>query len=287
MAHEPLPGEQTGQLEALLERWQTSLDLHARYSALDDARYWHVQPWPKHERPQRWIIQLARKRILALKRIVTQRQSEGDRAFIEGIEIMGFLATMVGLTTAERFIPLATHETERRDVLSARPEAANAKVAADTSRSRAPPVAREPAPRTAENRRSETPARTGEHKRTAETTRQMPVLPNSKVYRMLAAQRAGVPLKEAAPAPAAGKREARRDSARPAVVKPKKAPSTVTQTEHVVIADAVRLLGWGKQWHELAEMIARLAERPSPSEIRRILRTYRDQIDAVATRRRD
>ena len=44
-----------------------SLDLHAKYAALDEARYWHVQPWPKHERPQRWIIQLARKRILALK----------------------------------------------------------------------------------------------------------------------------------------------------------------------------------------------------------------------------
>lgn len=269
MAHETLPGEQTGQLEALLDRWQTSLDLHAKYSALDDARYWHVQPWPKHERPQRWIIQLARKRILALKRIVTQRQGEGDRAFIEGIEIMGFLATMVGLTTVERFIPLATPETERRDVLSAKPETASAKASADTSRSRTTPA-----------------ARPGDAKRTAETTRQMPVLPNSKVYRMLAAQRAGVPLKEP-PAPAAQKREARRDAPRPAVVKPKKAPATVTQTEHVVIADAVRLLGWGKQWHELAEMIARLAERPSPSEIRRILRTYRDQIDAVATRRRD
>jgi hypothetical protein len=122
MAQESLPGEQSGQLEALLERWQTSLDLHAKYSALDDARYWHVQPWPKHERPQRWIIQLARKRIIALKRLVTQRQSEGDRACIEGIEIMGFLATMVGLTTVDRFIPLATHETERRDVLGeARP----------------------------------------------------------------------------------------------------------------------------------------------------------------------
>ena len=122
MANESLPGEQPGQLEALLERWQISLDLHARYAALDDARYWHVQPWPKHERPQRWIIQLARKRILALKRIVAQRQSEGDRAFIEGIEIMGFLATLVGLTSVERFIPLATHETERRDVLTAKPE---------------------------------------------------------------------------------------------------------------------------------------------------------------------
>src|SRR6185295_14176397 len=112
MANEPLPGEQPGQLIALLERWTTSLDLHAKYAPLDDERYWHVQPWPRHERPQRWIIQLARKRIIALKRIVEQRTAEGDRAFIEGIEIMGFLATLVGVTTMERFIPLATHETE-------------------------------------------------------------------------------------------------------------------------------------------------------------------------------
>ena len=251
------PGEELDQLESLLERWQVSLDLHAKYAALDDARYWHVQPWPKHERPQRWIIQLARKRILALKRIVAQRQAEGDRAFIEGIEIMSFLATLVGLTSVERFIPLATHETERRDVLAAKPAPEPASP---------PPKARESTGRTAENR-------------------QMPALPNSKVYRMLAAQRAGVPVKAAAPPPAPATK--RREAARPATVKPRKAPSTITQSEHVVIADAVRLLGWGKQWHEIAEMIARLSERPAPSEIRRILRTYRDHIDAIATRRRD
>src|SRR5690349_12264055 len=194
MANDSLPGEQPGQLEALLERWQTSLDLHAKYAALDDARYWHVQPWPKHERPQRWIIQLARKRILALKRIVTQRQAEGDRAFIEGVEIMGFLATLVGLTSVERFIPLATPETERRDVLAAKPEHFN-KPPAETPRARAAPAARETGSRTAENRKAvEAAGRTGEHRRTAETTRQMPALPNSKVYRMLAAQQAGVPL---------------------------------------------------------------------------------------------
>src|ERR1043165_4788006 len=133
MANEPLPGEQAGQLESLLRRWQTSLDLHAKYAALDDTRYWHVQPWPKHERPQRWIIQLARKRILALQRLVAQRQAEGDRAFIEGIEIMSFLATLVGLTNVERFIPLATPETERREVLAAKPEP---KDALEASRSR-------------------------------------------------------------------------------------------------------------------------------------------------------
>ena len=270
MANGSLPGEQTGQLESLLERWQTSLDLHAKYASLDDARYWHVQPWPKHERPQRWIIQLARKRILALKRIVAQRQSEGDRAFIESVEIMGFLATLVGITSVERFIPLATHETERRDVLAAKPE--TVKPSAETSRSRAPPATRE------------TATRTGEHRKTAETTRQMPQLPNS---RMLAAQRAGVPL-EKPPAPATPAAAARRrDPARPATVKPRKLPAGITQMEHVVIADAVRLLGWGKQWHELAEMISRLAERPAPSEIRRILRTFRDQIDVVAQKRRE
>jgi hypothetical protein len=285
MAHDSLPGETPGQLEALLERWQASLDLHAKYSALDDARYWHVQPWPRHERPQRWIIQLARKRILALKRIVSQRQAEGDRAFIEGIEIMGFLATLVGLSSMDRFIPLATPETERRDVLAAKPEQPAAKTAADTSRSRAPaPRERESISRTAENRRALQQRESSP--RTAETTRQMPALPSSKVYRMLTAQRAGVPLKEPA-APPAPKREVRRDSNRPATIKPKKPPTTVTQTEHVVIADAVRLLGWGRQWHELAEMISRLAERPGAAEIRRILRTYRDQIDAVASRRRD
>ena len=125
MAAESAPKTELDQLEALLERWQTSLDLHAKYAALDDPRYWHVQPWPKHERPQRWIIQLARKRILALRRLVTQRQTEGDRAFIEGIEIMSFLATLVGLTAGERFIPLATPETERRDVLAAKPAVAD------------------------------------------------------------------------------------------------------------------------------------------------------------------
>jgi hypothetical protein len=268
MPNDPLPGEQAGQLEALLEQWQASLDLHARYASLDDARYWHVQPWPRHERPQRWIIQLARKRILALKRIVAQRQSEGDRAFIESVEIMGFLATLVGLTSVERFIPLATHENERRDVLAAKPEQVPAKPA-DTTRTRNPVATREK--RAA---REETP-------RTAETTRQMPQLPDSRVYRMLAAQRAGVPLE---PPPTATRR---REPARPATVKPKKPASGISQMEHVVIADAVRLLGWGKQWHELAEMIARLAERPAPSEIRRILRTYRDQIDAVAQKRRE
>ncbi len=42
-----------------------------------------------------------------------------------------------------------------------------------------------------------------------------------------------------------------------------------------IIADAVRLLKWGKPWHELAELIARIAERPSAVEIRKVLRTHK------------
>jgi hypothetical protein len=253
MANDTLPGEQPGQLLALLERWQTSLDLHARYAALDDARYWHVQPWPKHERPQRWIIQLARKRILALKRLVTTRQAEGDREFLEGIETMGFLASLVGPNSMERQIPLATHETERREVLAAKPE---------------------PAVR-----------------RTAETTRQMPALPVARPDRTSAtprpvtpAPRPVAPLARPAAAPQV-RREPRREPQRAAAARAKKAAPMITQSEHVVIADAVRLLGWGRQWHEIAEMITRLAERPAPSEIRRILRTYREHIEAIVSRR--
>jgi hypothetical protein len=268
---------ETGQLEALLERWQTSLDLHARYAALDDARYWHVQPWPKHERPQRWIIQLARKRLLALKRLVVSRKNEGDVAFVESVEAMGFLATLVGITSVERYIPLATHETERREILDAETDA----------NEQEPPAP--PEPESARARAAST-SRTGEHKRTSETTRQMPALASSKSYRLAAALAKATP--PAAPAlskgtPVPARREVRREAPRPATIKPKKAPSTITQAEHVVIADAVRLLGWGRQWHELAEMITRLSERPAPSEIRRILRTYRDHIEAIVTRRRD
>jgi hypothetical protein len=276
MANDSLPGEQPGKIEALLERWQISLDLHARYAALDDARYWHVQPWPKHERPQRWIIQLARKRILALKRIVSQRLGEGDREFIESIETMGFLASLVGLTSAERHIPLATRETERGEVLDAKPDEIETRTAPEAAR-----------PRAAETRRApDAGTRSGEHRRTAETTRQVPALPHSKTERAVTTPRAGTAPRAAAHPPQV-RREPRREAPRPAAAKPKKATATITQTEHVVIADAVRLLGWGRQWHEIAEMIARLAERPAPSEIRRILRTYRDHIEAIMTRRRD
>ena len=288
MATDSLSGEQPGKLEALLDRWQISLDLHARYAALDDARYWHVQPWPKHERPQRWIIQLARKRILALKRIVTQRQNEGDRAFLEGIETMGFPRH------ASSDLPRWNASFRSRPT---RPNVAKCSMRCprkwkgarrpNPRLPRAAPVAAEsPRARNAEPRRASDAARTGEHKRAAETTRQMPALAHARAESGPATQRAGAPAKQAAHASAAAARGTTRTAA-PRGRQAPKVSATITQTEHVVIADAVRLLGGASQWHEIAEMIARLAERPAPSEIRRILRTYREHIDAIVTRRRD
>ena len=52
--------------------------------------------------------------------------------------------------------------------------------------------------------------------------------------------------------------------------------------EKKVMADAVRLLKWGKEWHELVDLIARIADRPPAAEIRRILRTHKAEIELQA-----
>jgi hypothetical protein len=49
-----------------------------------------------------------------------------------------------------------------------------------------------------------------------------------------------------------------------------------------VIEDAVRLLQWGRKWHELGELISRLSGRPAIGEARRILRAHRAQIEAAS-----
>jgi hypothetical protein len=59
--------------------------------------------------------------------------------------------------------------------------------------------------------------------------------------------------------------------------KPDKAAATV-------IADAARLLSWGREWPQLAALIARLADRPSEQDVWTILRTHRAAIEARARR---
>ena len=211
------------QLRLLLARWQQSLELHARYAALDDEHYQHVQPWPKHERPARWIIDLARERAASLSRIVEQRTAEGDRTFVEALELMAFLANLAGLQGNERFIPLAAIENERRDVLTAR-----------TRR-----------PKRIEEKRAEEP------------TREMPRVASRGPT---APARAATPRNHATTA-----RRASQD-----------------EIDARIVEDAIRLLGWGRQWHELGDLIARLAERPAAAEVRRILREHRTGIERKA-----
>jgi hypothetical protein len=51
-----------------------------------------------------------------------------------------------------------------------------------------------------------------------------------------------------------------------------------------VVADAVRMLNWGREWPQLAGLITRLAGRPTESEVWDILRRHRAAIEARATR---
>jgi hypothetical protein len=97
----------------LLEKWLTSLELHAKYCSLDDSSYAKVQPWRQHQRPSRWIIDLARQNTLALRAQVEERIAMRDAKFSESLELMTFLANLVGCAHIERFIPLAEPADER------------------------------------------------------------------------------------------------------------------------------------------------------------------------------
>lgn len=100
-------------LTELLERWLTSLELHLKYSSLDDDTYWQVQPWVEHQRPARWILDLAKQKTTALKAQVEERVEAGDADFSDALEQMMFLANLVGLQHIERFIPVAEPDREQ------------------------------------------------------------------------------------------------------------------------------------------------------------------------------
>lgn len=205
-------------MRQLLGRWQQSVDLHTRYLMLDDARYWHVQPWPAHERPVAWVVQLARQKVTELRRMLEERLNAGDTGFAAGLEHMVFLANLVGLQPAGRYIPLADPQNEQIEMLPPRLEPLPLSVPPDqpdTTHGLAATVIAEP----------------------AATTRR-----NAKAAR---------------------------------------APAFNAETQQV-IADAVRLIQWDRKWHELGELISRLADRPTVGEVRRILRTHRARIEATA-----
>ena len=242
----------------LVDKWLASLELHLKYSGLDDASYWRVQPWVKHERPSRWIIELARQKAQQLREQLEQRMEMGDAKFGESLELMAFLSNLVGSQHIERFIPLAEAHAEIN--LSAAPPPGVPIRTSTPVRAAAPNV----------EATQQAAVHTQPRKAISDTTREMARPPAREPSRHAAAQkveaRKGAARREhkaAAPAPKA-KAEAR---------------ATDPEREQAVVADAVRLLGWGRKWHELADLICRMADRPAISEVRRILRDHKSAID--------
>ena len=228
----------------LLGKWLESLELHAKYSSLDDDSYWSVQPWVEHQRPSRWIVDLAKQKTMALRAQVEERVKAGDAQFSDSLELMTFLANLVGSEHIERFIPVAEAKNERA-----------------------------PAPR--EDPPTAPDAATG--------TREMPQFLAAKRTAAAPASTAQVARNERKVAAAA--KPAPKAALKP---QPKKAIAPPDRNEAIesareqVIADAARLVQWGRTWYELPELIARMADRPTLPEVRRILKENKSAIDKKA-----
>jgi len=250
----------------LIDKWLASIDLHLKYVELSDAAYARVQAWPKHDRPTRWVLEVARQKLLELKAHCETRQAMGDSKFSESLELMAFLANLVGIQHIQRFVPLAdpsrtepvasttaTVEVVQppRTALAAKPTRPSG---GDTTREMPRIKASTPAP-----------AR-------AAPTPPPPAPPPKRTDGAKPPARVATPTRAAAPPPA-----------RPAAASAKNAAAAVSaDVRGKIIADAIRLLKWGKSWHELPELIERIAERPPAGEIRKVLRANRSEIEEKA-----
>jgi len=223
----------------LLDLWLRSLELHLQYVSLDDASYGQIQAWPPHQRPTRWILDLAQKKTLAVRAQVEERIEKGDTNFAESLETMVFLANLVGLQHIERFIPLAQSGRE---------------------------VVLEPTLKT----------ETALSPSNATATREMPKFIAERPKAARTTPRAAKP-------PAKPPKPAAASSAAPPAATPtltsSGAPTPAVSPRQQVIADADRLLQWGRKWYELAELIARMADRPPLPEVRRILKEHKAALD--------
>ena len=227
----------------LLEKWLTSLELHAKYASLDDDSYSKVQPWPEHQRPSRWIIDLAKQKALTLRNSLEERIKMGDAKFSDSLELMTFLANLVGSEHIERFIPVADPATER----------------SLGGESQTAPTVEAPGPAATGTR--EMP------KFVAGTRREPPPSGTAQVART---ERKAA--KSAPPAPTSSSESTSAGQG----------PSEEVREQ--VIADAVRLVQWGRKWYELAEVIANMADRPHLTDVRRILKDNKAVIDKKAGR---
>jgi len=242
----------------LIDKWLTSIDLHLRYTELSDAAYARTQQWPKHDRPTRWVLEVARQKIVELKSHCETRQAMQDATFAESLELMAFLSNLVGIQHIQRFIPLAEpprDDKSRDDRIS------------NTATVEAPALTRPIGTRAAAS---------GE-----EATREMPRLKVTPPAAPASAPSRKEPQKAAAvPSPAPAKKPA---AARAAEAAEPSEPMSDIKTK--IIADAVRLLKWGKPWHELAELIGRIADRPPVPDIRKVLRAHKGDIEAAAAKK--
>jgi hypothetical protein len=231
----------------LLEKWLTSLELHAKYASLDDDSYSKVQPWPEHQRPSRWIIDLAKQKAITLRNSLEERIKMGDAKFSDSLELVIFLANLVGSEHIERFIPVADPATER----------------ALGHETQDAPTVEAPGPAASGTR--EMP------KFIAGTQREPPPSGTAQVARTERKAKAS-PAKSAPPAlPSSSESESAGQG-----------PSEDVREQ--VIADAVRLVQWGRKWYELAEVIAKMADRPHLTDVRRILKDNKAVIDKRAGR---
>jgi hypothetical protein len=297
----------------LLDKWLKSLELHIRYAGLDSDSYWKVQPWPEHQRPSRWIIDLAMQKARSLRAQVEERIKQGDGKFSDALELMTFLANLIGSEHIERFIPLADPGNER-DLRSAAAEEPQSASVGTTGTRQMPRLLERPAPAATPAPKelalatpaSAAPAQAARAAGTGTTTvtRQMPRLAPGKRQGQKAPQ--GSPdsptatremphpfqSKRRAPPPAGTAQVARTERragehkppARTSARQPAKiaAPSDAEAAREQVIADAARLVQWGRKWYELAELIARMADRPPLPEVRRILKDNKTAIEKKA-----
>lgn len=238
-------GAADDRVSELLDRWLASVELHARYLSLDDDAYAKVEDWPPHQRPTRWLVDIARTRCEELKRQLAERRARGDESFADALELMAFLTNLMGSGHVERFIPLATGRAPKaRPVAAPAPPAAAARA---STRSGSTTNAAGTLPR---------PGSTGRHSPPRAPTPRKP------------ADESAPSLKPSAPPKST-------PAAKPAL--PAGDPGVAT-----VISDAVRMLSWGREWPQLAGLISRLAGRPDEKEVWVILRQHRAAIEAKA-----
>jgi len=253
----PTPADQ--RLLELLDKWLKSLELHIRYSSLDRESYWRVQPWPEHQRPSRWIIDLAVQKAVALRSQVQERIKAGDTRFSDALELMTFLANLIGSEHIERFIPLADPENER-DLKQARPSEPAAPDSGTGTREM---------PKFAAGEKPEAQTSTS-----ASATREMPEFAGKR--------RAPPPVSTQQVARTERRAAVPKPAARPQAKQPAKIAASDEAARDMVIADAARLVQWGRKWYELAELIARMADRPPLPEVRRILKDNKTAIEKKA-----